>query len=163
MSKYSLLKNKMPSAIKKAWIISDLLTFFILIIIVSLARFFTNIFITSSWINKSAIIFFIVAVLATIASLLLIPYRYYFHRYKINQTEVAIQTGFFFRKTTYIPLIRIQHIETSQGPILRFVHLTELSIHTAANVHLLSGLDIKTAANLRTQILDLVEVIREDV
>lgn len=163
MNTYSLLKNKMPPSIKKAWIIKDLISFFISTIVIEAVGFLANHFWHSTWINQSVIILISIATLITLFSLISIPYRYFFHRYEINQTEVAIQTGFFFRKTTYIPLIRIQHIETSQGPILRFVHLTELSIHTAANTHSLSGLDIKIAADLRTQILELVEVIREDV
>ena len=153
----------MPSSIKKVWIIKNLTSFLISIIIIQVAQFFIKLFLYSTWINKATIVLTIIVILVTLASLLLVPYRYTFHRYEINETEVAIQTGFFFRKTTYIPLVRIQHIETSQGPILRLVNLTELSIHTAASTHSLSGLDIATAADLRNQILELVEVIREDV
>ncbi|MFT8825600.1 PH domain-containing protein [Liquorilactobacillus mali] len=163
MNTYILLKNKMPSSIKKAWIIKDLITFFISIAVIEALRFFAKVFWHSAWINRSQLILILIVTSITVFSLILIPYKYFFHRYEINQTEVAIQTGFFFRKTIYIPLVRIQHIEASQGPILRLIGLTELSIHTAASTHHLSGLDIKTAADLRAQILELVEVIREDV
>lgn len=48
----------------------------------------------------------------TIISLVLIPYRYTFNRYEITNENLAFQKGYFFRSTIFVPINRIQYIET---------------------------------------------------
>lgn len=39
--------------------------------------------------------------------------------YSLYNEEIEIETGVLFRSEELIPMIRIQHVETSQGPLLR--------------------------------------------
>ncbi len=52
--------------------------------------------------------------------------------YKISEDKVDIQHGIFFVKHTVIPVIRIQHITVSQGPINRQLGLYEVEISLAS-------------------------------
>ena len=104
-----------------------------------------------------------VVILKAIVDLALIPYRYTFHRYELASEDLAFQEGFIFRSTTYVPLNRIQHIETEQGPFLRHENLMELVIHTAATKHKILGLDVNEAQQLRAQIIEMVRQAKEDV
>src|SRR5690625_425521 len=50
----------------------------------------------------------------------LIPYlRYRRWKYEIFEQEIYIQHGILIRKRTLIPMIRVQHVDTEQGPILK--------------------------------------------
>lgn len=160
---YPLLKNQMPKRIKKVWLVSELIETFVLIVLA------ISIYVGLSYAQIEFIKpIYLIAILGLIAvwiiiSLALIPYRYAFHRYEFNPTDLAVQSGFFFRHTTFIPLNRIQHIETNQGPLLRIGQLTEISIHTAATTHSISGLDNQEAIEVRKQLIQLVKVAKEDV
>lgn len=161
---YPLLANQMPDSIKKVWKKSAIVTLICFLIAegIGLVAYFYF-----DW--KATIILFILALLFLftlvlfIASILLIPYRYAFHRYEITEEDLALQKGYFFRSTTYVPLNRIQHIETNQGPFLRKENLMELTIHTAATSHQLSGLDANEAKRIRQQLITLVKAAKEDV
>ena len=60
-------------------------------------------------------------------------------------------------------MVRIQHVETTQGPLLRKAGLMTVDIHTAATVHTILGLEENQAEQLRNQIIALVKVAVEDV
>src|SRR5699024_5610856 len=44
--------------------------------------------------------------------------RYRRWRYEIFEQEIYIQHGILIRTRTLIPMIRVQHVDTEQGPIL---------------------------------------------
>lgn len=161
---YPLLTNQMPERIKGVWRLSSLISSLFFLVIGGIAIAILAYF---NWFNSfwywTVSVFFVVVILSTIISLCLIPYRYNFHRFEINPTELAFQSGYIFRKITFVPINRIQHIETEQGPLLRRANLMEIIINTAATSHHISGLDVTEAQALREQIVDLVKVAKEDV
>ncbi|KRN04615.1 MULTISPECIES: PH domain-containing protein [Holzapfeliella] len=151
---YQLLTQKMPSRIKKAWFISDIVEAIISLIVVGTVG---NIFPIpyKEWVMP---IVLIAIVAFFVGSLVLIPYRYHFHRYQIDGDAISFQRGVFFRKTVYVPLNRVQHIEIEQGPILKIFDLEELIIHTAATKHSISGLNPSTASELREEVTKRAKV-----
>lgn len=161
---YPLLTHQMPQRIQAVWrkslfaSVSSLLLIE-LIVFGGMSRFLDLTLLI--WVCFACLI--LVTFILGISLYLLIPYRYTFHRYEITEEDVALQKGYFFRTTTYVPLNRIQHIETNQGPFLRREQLMELIIHTAATAHKLSGLDTVQAQALREQLIALVKVAKEDV
>ena len=44
-------------------------------------------------------------------------------RYEVRESEIELQHGIFIVKRTLIPMVRVQHVDTSQGPILRKYNL----------------------------------------
>ena len=84
-------------------------------------------------------------------------------RYEVRETEIEIQRGIFIIKRTLVPMVRVQHVETSQGPLLRKYHLASVDISTAATVHTIPALDIREADELRHYISKMASVEEEDV
>ncbi len=73
--------------------------------------------------------------------------------------DIAYKTGVVFRKVTAIPFNRIQHVETSHGPLDRKFGTASLQLFTAGGssgdlqIH---GLEAQNAENLRAYILDKI-------
>ena len=72
-----------------------------------------------------------------------IEYRQW--RYMITEDKIEIRHGIFFLKTTIIPIIRVQHITMSRGPIYRKLGLTKVSIFLASGSFDIEGLNENTA------------------
>ncbi|MCG7346337.1 PH domain-containing protein [Sporosarcina sp. ACRSL] len=84
-------------------------------------------------------------------------------RYEVRESEIELQHGLFIVKRTLIPMVRVQHVDTSQGPILRKYKLAEISISTAATVHTIPALVVEEADELRGRISVLARVAEDDV
>lgn len=76
-------------------------------------------------------------------------------RYKVYENEVELMRGVFVVERVIIPMIRVQHVDTRQGPILRHYKLASVTISTAATVHEIPGLKLEVADELRDQIAQL--------
>ncbi|WP_227396503.1 PH domain-containing protein [Jeotgalibacillus aurantiacus] len=84
-------------------------------------------------------------------------------RYEVREEEIELQHGIFIVKRTLVPMVRVQHVDTEQGPILRKYRLATISISTAATVHQIPALDINEADELRDSISALARVAEDDV
>jgi len=49
-----------------------------------------------------------------------------FWRYEIRDDEIDIRHGVFIIRRTLIPMIRVQHVDTEHGPIMRLFGLATL-------------------------------------
>jgi uncharacterized protein len=98
-------------------------------------------------------------IIETVLSVLIIPnVRWKRWRYEVFEHEVEIQQGVFIITRTIIPMMRVQHVDTKQGPILRAYHLASVTISTAATVHEIPALDLDEADELRDFISKLARV-----
>ena len=84
-------------------------------------------------------------------------------RYEVREQEVEIQSGLFIVKRTLIPMVRVQHVDTEQGPILKKYGLSNISVSSAATIHKIPFLLTGEAAQLRSKISELARVAEEDV
>lgn len=84
-------------------------------------------------------------------------------RYEISQEEIDLFRGVFIKKRTLIPMVRVQHVDTKQGPLLRYFGLSTVTISTAAGTHEIPALADQDAALLRDRISELARVVDEDV
>ena len=84
-------------------------------------------------------------------------------RYEVREHEIEIQYGLFIVKRTLIPMVRVQHVDTSQGPILKKYDLANISISTAATTHIIPMLVTADADSLRSRISILARVAEDDV
>jgi uncharacterized protein len=66
-------------------------------------------------------------------------------------------------KRTLVPMVRVQHVDTVQGPLLRKYGLATITISTAATTHEIPALDMFEADNLRSSISALARVAEDDV
>lgn len=84
-------------------------------------------------------------------------------RYEVREQEIELQHGLFIVKRTLVPMVRVQHVDTEQGPILRKYDLAQISISTAATTHTIPALVTAEADELRNRISVLARVAEDDV
>ncbi|MBO1513621.1 PH domain-containing protein [Metabacillus bambusae] len=84
-------------------------------------------------------------------------------RYEVHEHEIDLQYGLFIIKRVLVPMVRVQHVDTHQGPLLRKYELASIEISTAATKHEIPALDIKEADLLRDHISRLARVTDDDV
>jgi len=108
--------------------------------------------------------------LLAIAAALLLPlvliaaYRWMDAGYRgwaLRRHDIIARAGVLWRSVTALPVARIQHVETTHGPLERAHGLARLKLYTAGGLTadlVVIGLDRKTADRLREY---LVEQIRK--
>ena len=138
------------------WRISRLFRTAIVFLPFSVGIFFGVLTISNLWI-------------ALIASLLFVAHRFFYtliwpsfehihYRFEIREHDILVQHGVLFRKWSSIPLHRIQHVDTHQGPLQRIVGLVTLQIYTAAGSTFdgaIPGLRPQRAQELQQQIIQI--------
>ncbi len=90
------------------------------------------------------------------------PIRWKRWRYDVLTDEIDLMHGVFIVKRTLIPMTRVQHVDTEQGPLLRKYKLAVVSISTAATVHRIPSLTIEVADELRDRIAELATVAEDE-
>jgi membrane protein YdbS with pleckstrin-like domain len=76
-------------------------------------------------------------------------------RYEIRPDEVDLQRGIFWIARTLVPLARIQHVDTRQGPLQRRFGLATVVFYTAAGSNQIPELSTPVAADVRDRIAEL--------
>jgi uncharacterized protein len=76
-------------------------------------------------------------------------------RYEIRPDEVDLQRGIFWIARTLVPLARIQHVDTRQGPLQRRFGLATVVFYTAAGPNQIPELSTPVAADVRDRIAEL--------
>ncbi len=105
-----------------------------------------------------------IVILSAILSIFIFPkIRWERWRYEVREHEIEVQHGLFVVKRTLIPMVRVQHVDTTQGPILKKYDLGNISISTAATVHTIPALIMDEADSLRARISELARVAEDDV
>lgn len=82
--------------------------------------------------------------------------------YAVRDEDLIIARGVLFRSVTAIPLGRIQHVDTRQGPLEQWFGLARVQVYTASGVGadgVVPGLELADAEALRDR---LVEVRGDD-
>jgi uncharacterized protein len=125
------------------------------------AIFLLHIFNGPFWISASIIIFGLI--IAYILIFLFPSLRWRRWRYDVREEEIELEHGIFIKTRTLIPMIRVQHVDTVQGPILRRYHLSSVIVNTAATAHEIPALEESEAEELRSYISNLARVADEDV
>jgi uncharacterized protein len=76
--------------------------------------------------------------------------------YELRADELIICRGVLFRSITAIPLGRVQHVDTRQGPLEQWMALARLQVYTASGMGadgVIPGLTIPDAEKLRDELL----------
>lgn len=157
---FSQLKNKPNSKVQLVWIVSDILFFAgaaVVLYLISIAMR------SVSPLEPIIVVLIALCILVCIARLVLILFEYKFYSYEITQDYVEIQKGFLVKKRTVIPFVRVQDIETEQGPLMRLASLCTLKLSTASESHTIEGLPLEYARQLREQAAEFARLAREDV
>lgn len=76
-------------------------------------------------------------------------------RYEVREHDLLVEQGVLFRQRVSVPLRRIQHVGTRQGPLERALGLARLTVYTAAGIAAdawIEGLSLEVAEALRDQL-----------
>lgn len=76
------------------------------------------------------------------------PFEYKQWGYMLQDDKVVVRHGIFIEKETVIPVIRIQNITVSQGPIDRKLGLHRVHMFLASGSFEIIGLDKETAERI---------------
>src|SRR5690606_21806327 len=96
--------------------------------------------------------------------IVLIPaLRFRYWRYDVTEEEIDLYRGIFVRTRTAIPMSRVQHVDTEDGPLFRYYGLAAVIITTAATTHVIPALSREVADELREKIARLAMVVEDDV
>jgi len=87
--------------------------------------------------------------------------------YQIHEDRVDIRHGIFFIKHTIVPVIRIQHITVSQGPVNRKLGLYEVEMALASNNFeipcLSKNVAEEIAENLKSRLYNRLEANGQEI
>lgn len=157
--------KKLPEDIKTIWRWNALLNCVILLII-SLAMLIGKIFAPKGmqiFLLITSVIFFVLAIFALLIEMLLINYHWNFWTYYIDEQQVELHHGFFFRKQIIIPIARMQNVTLKQGPILQLKDLQKVIVETAAGASDIAGIKNDEAMNLKKLIMKLAREAKNDL
>ncbi|MEO4054917.1 PH domain-containing protein [Solibacillus sp. CAU 1738] len=154
-------KYQIPEKGKTVWRLYGIIETIIAIIFAGIISFLTFKF------NFPPFVYYIataVVVLVGILTIWLFPnIRWKIWRYEVREQEIEIQSGLFIVKRTLIPMVRVQHVDMGQGPILKKYDLANISISSAATTHIIPMLVTADADALRAKISELAKVAEDDV
>ncbi|SFE35487.1 hypothetical protein SAMN05216238_11377 [Lentibacillus persicus] len=149
-----------PDAIK-AWKIAEAIVAGVFWLITIALFILTFIFEFSYWYGAGAAL---ISGLCTYLFVFLLPkLRWRRWRYEVFEQEIYIQHGILIVSRTLVPMIRVQHVDTKQGPILKNYKLASVEISTAATTHEIPALLEEDASDLRDRISALARVDEDDV
>ncbi|GAP02573.1 hypothetical protein FPFC_020200 [Fructobacillus pseudoficulneus] len=152
----------LPKQVKSVWYWSEAMTIVIVLglyfVGIWAVNQFTKVTIPTSlfWLILAAII------LLSLGGLGLVHYRYAFYHYSVNEMDVEIQKGFFFRKWIAIPIDRIQNVNLNQGPLLLAFKLQEVTIVTGGSDYSIDALTEAEAESFKDQVMTLAKEARHD-
>jgi membrane protein YdbS with pleckstrin-like domain len=95
----------------------------------------------------------LLALVAGVVHIWLVPsvrWRHWY--YAVTEREIDLQHGLLVVTRTLVPMTRVQHVDTRQGPILRRYGLATVQIATAAGVQEIPALAVEHAEALRDRI-----------
>ena len=114
-----------------------------------------------SWILWLGLFIFLVFVVILVVIAPSIRYRCL--RYEVTDDEVDIRRGWIVIRRSITPLIRVQHVDTRKGPILRMLGLANVQVFTAADALEIPCLNEEDAEHLRDKVAELARIAQEDV
>ena len=59
--------------------------------------------------------------------------RYRVWRYEVREDALYLERGVFTRVRTVVPFVRIQHVDSSRGPLERLIGLANTVVYTAGS------------------------------
>lgn len=95
---------------------------------------------------------------AAISMLLVTPARYRAWAFRVGDLDVRLRHGVLWRTESVVPHFRIQHVDTTHGPLERWRGLGSVVIYTAGSVGgalTIPGLAIAEAESLRDRLAAL--------
>ena len=82
-------------------------------------------------------------------------------RYEVRDEEIDLLHGTLRLTRTLVPMLRVQHVDTTQGPLDQALGLATVVVHTAAGATTIPALDEAHAERIRDRIAALARTADE--
>ena len=82
-------------------------------------------------------------------------------RYEVRDEEIDLLHGTLRLTRTLVPMLRVQHVDTTQGPLDQALGLATVVVHTAAGATTIPALEEAHAGRLRDHIATLARTADE--
>jgi len=82
-------------------------------------------------------------------------------RWDVRPDAIDIRHGTFTIRRTLVPMLRVQHVDTTRGVVEQALDLATVVVHTAAGSHRIPLLRVADAAEVRDRIADLARTADE--
>ena len=82
-------------------------------------------------------------------------------RYEVRPQEIDIRRGALVVTRTLVPMLRVQHVDTTQSPLEQLFGLATVVFHTAAGANRIPALPAGRAAEVRDRIAELTRTADE--
>lgn len=69
--------------------------------------------------------------------------------YRLAEDKIELGHGVWVRRKILVPMKRVQHVDTRQGPVQKRLKLAAVTVHTAATTHEIPALEENRAAEVR--------------
>ena len=142
---YQVLDQKAISCWRVGYLIIAAVVTVLLVVLIVCSLRYDWLLSARIWLYGGAALVFAFFLLATVL-LPAIEYRQW--RYGISDDRIEIRHGIFWLKTIVVPMVRVQHITVSSGPISRHYGLAKLTVHTASGSFEVECLTAETAEAL---------------
>jgi len=83
-------------------------------------------------------------------------------RYRVSEKDIELHHGLWSRYRTIVPMSRIQHVHSKQGPIQKRYGLATVTFSTAAGSHHIPGISEAEAERVRGRIAEWAGVADAD-
>lgn len=148
--------NPLDPRVVTAWRLEAALSFAVPLIALVAVSVAGDTFGIPAWVPGAALGLLLAGALIGIGLVPAIRYRRW--RWEVRDEKVRLREGLIIVTHTVIPMVRVQHVDTAQGPIMRALGLTDVHIWTAAGRHVIPALTTEHAEDLRDRIAALARV-----
>ncbi|WP_214851085.1 PH domain-containing protein [Exiguobacterium sp. s193] len=78
--------------------------------------------------------------------------RYDYFRYQVDEEFLIVRSGVIFHHIEIVPLVKVQFIDTSTGPLLRRAGLMNIQVNTASGFAVIHRLEERRTIELRRHV-----------
>jgi hypothetical protein len=109
-----------------------------------------------------AVLVRVLPVVGLVAGVTLVPeLRWRRWRWDVRPEAIDIRHGTLTVRRTLVPMLRVQHVDTTRDIVEQSLDLATVVVHTAAGSHRIPLLTVADAAEVRDRIADLARTADE--
>ena len=82
-------------------------------------------------------------------------------RWEVREHEIDIRHGTLAVTRTLVPMLRVQHVDTTRGLLQQWLGLATVVFHTAAGANEIPALTVAEAGHVRDRIAELARTADE--
>lgn len=147
----------------KVWRISSILSHALWFLALGIVTYLNQHFNWYSWIPIVLYILIGIVSLHAVYGVFIFPiYMQRTWRYAINDQHIQLKFGAIEKVHTFIPMSKVQYVNTVEGPLLRRYGLATITIGTVASSHEIPALPVGEAEKLRNKIAVLAKLVDEE-